>query len=161
MRSMTLAKTTAAVFATAALGGLASRPAGSIWYQRLNKPRFQPPRQVFPVVWPLLYVDIAVVSASTIDGLEEQGQPAKARAYSAALAANLVLNGSWTWCFFARRQLGLSAITAGLLTASSSDLTRRAVDVRGPRAAPLALYALWCGFATVLSTRIWMLNRRR
>jgi translocator protein len=161
MRPTTLAKTTAAVFVTAALGGLASRPAESLWYQRLKKPSFQPPRQVFPVVWPLLYADIAVVSASTIDGLEEQGQPAQARAYTAALGANLVLNGSWTWLFFTRHRLGRSAITAGLLTASSVDLTRRAVGVSGPRAAPLALYALWCAFATALSTRIWMLNHAR
>ncbi len=159
MRPMTLAKTTAAVLVTAAAGGLASRPASSPWYERLKKPRFQPPRQVFPVVWPVLYADIAAVSAVTIDSLRDQGLPEQARAYTAALAANLVLNGSWTWLFFSRHQLGASAVAAGVLTASSADLTRRAVQAGGRRGAPLAAYALWCGFATVLSTRIWMVNR--
>ena len=161
MRPMTLAKTGAAAFVTAALGGLASRPAQSVWYERLKKPSFQPPRQAFPVVWPLLYADIAVVSASTIDGLQDQGRPDKARAYTTALAANLVLNGGWSWLFFNRRWLGTSAIAAAALTASSVDLTRRAVETGGSRAAPLALYPLWTAFATALSARIWMLNRRR
>jgi len=159
MRASTLAKTAGAVFTTAALGGLASRPAQSVWYARLKKPSFQPPRQAFPIVWPVLYADIAAVSAQAIDHYNDTGQPEKARAYTAALAVNLVLNGSWTWLFFTRRQLGLSALAAGALAVSSADLTRRAVDANGAQAAPLALYPLWCGFATALSSRIWSLNR--
>lgn len=161
MRPITLAKTAAAVLVTAALGGLASRPAQSVWYERLNKPSFQPPRWAFPIVWPILYADIAVVSASTIDELQDHGQPDKARAYTAALAANLVLNGGWSWLFFSRRWLGASAVGAAALTVSSVDLTRRAIETGGTRAAPLAAYPLWTAFATVLSTSIWMLNRRR
>jgi translocator protein len=159
MRPLTLAKTAGAVFVTAALGGLASRPAESTWYARLKKPSFQPPRQVFPIVWPILYADIAAVSASTVDHFQDQQQHRKARAYTGLLAANLVLNGAWTWLFFTRRQLGASAVAAAALTASSADLTRRAVDARGGRAAVLGLYPLWCAFATLLSGRIWWLNR--
>jgi len=66
MHPKTLVTTIGAVFATAALGGLASRPAESIWYSGLTKPSFQPPRQAFPIVWPMLYADIAAVSASTV-----------------------------------------------------------------------------------------------
>jgi benzodiazapine receptor len=159
MRASTLAKTAGAVVATGAVGGWASRPAQSLWYARLKKPGFQPPRQAFPIVWPVLYADIAAVSAATIDHYTDTAQPAKARAYTAALAANLALNASWTWLFFTRRQLGLSALAAGVLTASSAALTRRSVEARGAQAAPLALYPLWCGFATVLSSTIWSLNR--
>jgi len=159
MRPGTLAKTAAAVFVTAGLGGLASRPSESDWYDKLRKPAFQPPRQAFPIVWPILYADIAAVSASTVDQLEDQHRPDKARAFRNALAVNLLLNGSWTWLFFNRRKLGASAVAAAALTASSADLTRRAVEVRGGGGAPLVLYPLWCAFATLLSTRIWMLNR--
>ena len=83
MRPLTLAKTAGAAFVTATVGGLASRPAESTWYARLKKPRFQPPRQVFPIVWPILYADIAAVSASTVDHFHDQKQPEKARAYTA------------------------------------------------------------------------------
>jgi benzodiazapine receptor len=159
MRPSTLAKTAAAVTVTAVAGGLASRPAQSVWYATLRKPSFQPPRQAFPIVWPILYADIAAVSASTIDQLEDQQQLGKANAYRIALVVNMLLNGSWSWLFFNRRKLGTSAVAAAVLTASSVDLTRRAIEVQAGRAAPLALYPLWTSFATVLSTRIWMLNR--
>jgi translocator protein len=159
MRPRTLAKSAAAVFVTAGLGGLASRPAESDWYAKLRKPWFQPPRQVFPIVWPILYADIAAVSASTVDELEDRRRPERARAYRNALAINLLLNGGWTWLFFNRRKLGASAVAAAALTASSADLTRRAVEVQPSRGAPLVLYPLWCAFATALSARIWMLNR--
>jgi tryptophan-rich sensory protein len=112
MRGKTLVTTVGAVFTTAALGGLASRPAESAWYAGLKKPSFQPPRQAFPIVWPMLYADIAVVSASTLDRLRDQDRQ-QARAYGALLATNLVLNAGWTWLFFTRRQLGVSALAAG------------------------------------------------
>jgi translocator protein len=159
MRPATLAKTGAAALTTAVVGGLASRPAQSAWYASLRKPSFQPPRQAFPIVWPILYADIAAVSANAIDSLTEQGRREAAKTFAGLLALNLVLNGSWSWLFFNQRKLGTSAIAAGALAASSADLTRRAVGVNGAAAAPLGLYPLWCAFATALSTRIWMLNR--
>ena len=91
--------------------------------------------------------------------LEDAQQPEKARGYRNALAVNLLLNGSWSWLFFNRRMLGASAIAAAALTASSVDLTRRAAQVQPNRGVALAPYPLWCAFATLLSTRIWMLNR--
>jgi translocator protein len=158
MRAKTLVTTVGAVFATATLGGVASRPAESVWYARLKKPSFQPPRQAFPIVWPILYAGIAAVSASTLDHYRDQDRE-QARTYAALLAANLVLNAGWTWLFFTRRQLGASALAAAALTASSADLTRRAIAARGRYGAALGLYPAWCAFATLLSTRIWQLNR--
>ena len=160
MQLKTLVPSALAVTATAVLGGLASRPAQSPWYATLRKPPYQPPRQAFPIVWPLLYADIAAVSSATLDELERRGETDARRRYQAALAANLVLNASWSWLFFNRRMLGTSAVAAGVLAVSSADLTRRAVAVRGATAAPLALYPAWCAFATALSTHIFFLNRR-
>jgi tryptophan-rich sensory protein len=155
----TLVPTALAVTATAVLGGLASRPAQSAWYAKLKKPPYQPPRQAFPIVWPVLYADIAATSAATLDHLEQRGQDQERRAYIAALATNLVLNGSWSWLFFNQRRLGTAAIAAGVLAVSSADLTRRSIAVQGAKAAPLAAYPAWCAFATALSTHIWALNR--
>jgi len=160
MRPLTLAKTAGAAAATAVIGGLATGPAvQSNWYQTLRKPSFQPPRQAFPIVWPLLYADIAVVSAATIDELGERGARQEAQTFTRLLALNLLLNGSWSWLFFNRRQLGPSAVLAGALAVSSADLTRRAVRVNGAPAKALWPYPLWCAFATALSSRIWWLNR--
>lgn len=160
MRPLTLAKTAGASFAAAAAGALATRPAvESPWFDRLKKPSFQPPRLAFPIAWNILYSDIAVVSASTIDTLNDRGDSEQARAYTRALAANLILNAGWSWVFFNRKRLGAAAVGAGLLTVSSADLARRAAAVNAPAGAALAAYPAWCAFATVLSTRIWQLNR--
>ena len=161
MQLKTLVPAALAVTATAVAGGLASKDSQSVWYAKLRKPPYQPPAQAFPIVWPILYADIAVTSSATLDELERQGRAEERRRYLAALAVNLVLNGSWSWLFFNQHKLGTSAVAAGALAVSSADLTRRAVQVRGAPAAPLALYPLWCACATALSTHIWFLNRRR
>lgn len=159
MKARTLIPVTAAVTATALIGGLASRPAESAWYRSLRKPSYQPPRLAFPIVWPILYADIAVVSSNTIDEMARSGQETARRRYTAALALNLVLNAGWSWLFFNRRLLGTSAAAAAALAVSSTDLSRRAISAQGLRAAPLVLYAAWCTFATALSSHIWHLNR--
>jgi translocator protein len=156
----TLIPAAVAVTATAVVGGLASRPADSQWYRSLRKPSYQPPWQAFPIVWQLLYADIALVSSNILDEMERQGQKPQRRRYITALAVNLVLNAGWSWLFFNRRLPGTSAIVAAALAASSAALTRRAAAVQGTRAAPLALYPMWCAFATMLSSHIWLLNRR-
>ncbi len=162
MRTSTFIGSAAAVVATAAVGGLATRPASqSVWYRQLRKPGYQPPRSAFPVVWPVLYADIAAVSAATFDRLRDAENAPAARSYLGALAVNLVLNASWSWVFFNRRYLAVAAAVNAALTASSADLARRAIAVGGRRAAWLWLYPAWCGFAFALSTHIWLLNRQR
>ncbi len=161
VRATTLVASAAAVVATATVGGLATRPASqSVWYRQLRKPAYQPPRSAFPVVWPVLYADIAAVSAATFDRLRDAGNAPAARSYLGALAVNLLLNAGWSWVFFNRRHLGAAVAVNAALTASSADLARRAIAVRGRRAAWLCLYPAWCAFAFALSTHIWMLNRR-
>src|SRR5690242_16948744 len=91
MKARTLIPSAVAVAATAVVGGLASRPADSPWYRSLRKPPYQPPRQAFPIVWPLLYADIAVVSSNALDEMERRGQEHERHQYITALAVNLAL----------------------------------------------------------------------
>lgn len=147
--------TATATAAAAVVGSLASRDTSSVWYRRLRKPVIQPPPAVFPVVWTLLYTDIAVSSAAALDQLEGD----ESVAYRRALAANLLLNASWSWVFFSAHRLVPAILVAGALSASSWDVVRR--TSRGDHRAGLALlpYAGWCSFATVLTTAIWWRNR--
>ena len=159
MRIPTLIGTALATASTAIIGSSANRSGAGIWYRTLKKPSYVPPSAVFPVAWTTLYADIAVTSASAIDRLQAEGDDAKTRAYIAALGSNLVLNASWSWLFFARHKLGVSAVTAALLAASSADLARRTAQVNPKAGLALTPYPLWCTFATVLSTDIWRLNK--
>ena len=155
----TLVGTGLATVVAAVAGSAASGKGVRDWYATVRKPGYIPPNAVFPIAWTILYADIAVTSAAAIDRFRADGQQRKARAFTAALGANLVLNAGWSWIFFAKHRLGLSAVAAGALAVSSADLVRRAGDADPRLAAALAPYPLWCGFATVMSTDIWRLNR--
>ncbi len=158
MDPRTTLATSAAVAATALLGGLASTGVRSTWYQRLDKPAFQPPGAVFGPVWTVLYADIAVTTSVALEGLERE-DPAEVAAYQRALAANLVLNASWSWVFFRGHRLLPAVLVAGALATSSADLVRRTARVDRRAGVVLAPYAAWCTFATVLSTALWWRNR--
>lgn len=158
MTKTTLAATTLAVVAAAGTGGAANRSGSMRWYRRLRKPFYVPPSYVFPIAWTLLYADIAASSAAAIDNARATQQPGRTRSHIAALATNLVLNAGWSWLFFRQHRLGVSAVSAALLTASSADLVRRFGASRLPGRALLP-YPLWCAFATAMSAHIWHLNR--
>lgn len=160
MNKQILAATTLSVGATSGIGSIASQPRITRWYSRLRKPSYVPPNGVFPIAWTTLYADIAVTSATAIDRLRTAGRDNEARNYVVALATNLILNAGWSWLFFKYQKLGASAIGAAVLTASSADLARRTAAADPRAGAALVPYPLWCAFATVMSSHIWVLNRR-
>jgi translocator protein len=151
----TLAGTTGAVVATAALGSVASKETSTVWYRTLRKPAIQPPAVAFPVVWTTLYAVIAGASAATL----EQADRTSARSYRGALAANLALNASWSWVFFKAHRIGPAIDVAAALTASSGDLAKRSWGIDRRAGWALLPYVAWCGFATVLTGAIWRRNR--
>lgn len=155
----TLIATGVATAAAAVTGSMASRDGVRGWYAKARKPDYVPPNVVFPIAWTALYADIAVTSAATIDRFRADGERAKLRGFLAALGFNLVLNAGWSWVFFTKRKLFPASVAAAALAVSSADLARRAADADPKLGVALAPYPLWCGFATVLSTDIWRLNR--
>ena len=158
--SRTLGTVAAEVAATALAGGLLTDPASG-WYRRLRKPSFQPPAAAFAPVWTSLYALITVSAAATVADAREAGRQADAEQFERALAANLALNASWSGVFFRGHAPLPATVVAGLLALSSADLARRAAPYGPGKAAALAAYAAWCGFATALSAAIAVKNRRR
>jgi translocator protein len=153
----TLVRTASAVAVTALAGSVASSETSSEWYRGLSKPAIQPPAVVFPVVWTALYATIATASAAALEAADEP----TARDYRRALAANLVLNASWTWVFFKAHRIGPATGVAAVLAGSSADLARRSWRIDRRAGAALAPYAVWCGFATVLTAAIGRRNPGR
>src|SRR4051794_24332672 len=99
MKLQPVAGTSLAVAACAALGGVGTDPE-SLYYRTLRKPRWQPPKLAFPLVWTSLYADIAVTNGLAIGTLQDSERADEARRLVAALGANLVLNTTWSWLFF-------------------------------------------------------------
>jgi translocator protein len=160
MNTRTLGATVIAVAAAAGAGSFASKTQVPAWYTQLRKPGYVPPDWVFPVAWTTLYTDIAVTSAAAIDQLRAAGRHTAARNYAVALGVNLTINAGWSWLFFRRHKLGASAVGAAVLAVSSAELTRRAGTADRRATFALSLYPIWCAFATVMSSHIWLLNRR-
>ncbi|GAA5036045.1 hypothetical protein GCM10023258_38590 [Terrabacter aeriphilus] len=158
MRNLALAG--AATAATVVVGSLATKP-DSNWYRSLDLPDWQPPAIAFPLVWSVLYTDIAASSATVLNALDKDGDAAGRQAYLKAFGTNLALNAAWSWLFWRSRRPWVAAAEAALLTASSADLARRAGRVSRGSGVALSPYAAWCGFATVLSAAIARRNPRR
>lgn len=152
-----LAQTAAMTAVCAVSGSVATQP-DSAWFRGLDKPRWQPPGWLFPIVWTALYSCIAVASARTIEKHEADGDQESADSYRAAMAANLVLNQGWSWVFFRAHRLAPATAVAALLAASSIDLARRAAAAGPGKALALVPYAAWCSFATVLTREIHRRN---
>jgi benzodiazapine receptor len=142
--------TSAAVAATAAIGGLGT-DIGSRWYRHLDKPAWQPPGAAFGPAWTTLYGLMAVASARTLDRLEE---PEERRAFATAFGANLVLNAGWSWLFFRARRPRWALAEILLMEASTLDLTRRAVKADTTAGKMLVPYVGWVAFATALNAAI-------
>jgi benzodiazapine receptor len=145
-----LGRTSAAVAATAVIGGLGT-DVTSRWYRDLDKPTWQPPGAAFGPAWTTLYALMAVASARSLERIED---PAERRAFATAFGANLMLNAGWNWLFFKARRPGWALAEILLMEASTLDLTRRAAKVDRPAAAMLVPYAGWVAFATALNAAI-------
>lgn len=153
-----LATTAAATTVAAVVGALATDP-DSGWYESLDRPSWQPPRPAFPIVWTLLYADIAVTTAGALTEYERRGEAEQARALRLALAANLALNAGWCVTFFACKKPVPAVAVSAALVASSVDLVRRVAPTGRHRGWRLAPYPAWCAFATALTVSIARRNR--
>jgi len=154
----------AALAATAvvapALAALGKRPSNSlstrVWYALLRKPRFNPPKAVFPVVW------TALDGALAIGAYRLARQPStSARNRALGLfAANVAMITGWSKLFFGRHNLGAAAVGSAAIAATATAYVAAARPVDRSAAATGVPLVAWVGFATVLSTAIWKMNRR-
>ncbi|MGI9402059.1 MAG: TspO/MBR family protein [Rhizobiaceae bacterium] len=134
----------------AALSGSRFKP-GS-WYEQINKPDWTPAPWVFPVVWSILYLMIALSGWLV-------WQAAGAGLAILLWGIQLVLNASWSWQFF-----GMHRIGTGLVIISAMLVTIIAyIIVSWPISSPAALlfipYGIWVSIAAKLNFDILKLNR--
>jgi tryptophan-rich sensory protein len=138
--------------AAAAFVGSRFEPGG--WYAGLRKPPLTPPDAVFPVVWSLLYLGIAVAG-----WLVWRAAGPAARGSLALWGAQLVLNAAWSALFFGAHRPGLALVELAALLVLVAATTLAFRRVRPLAAALLLPYAAWVGFAGYLNGGIWYLNR--
>lgn len=157
-RWLGLAGWLALVTVAAALGGLASRDAGS-FYGALERPAWAPPAWLFGPVWTTLYLLMGVAA-----WLVWRVRPGNAEASAirrrglALFVGQLVLNALWTWLFFAWRQGALAFGEVVLLCLAVVATIWYFSRVRPLAAWCLVPYLAWASFAMALTWAVWRRN---
>ncbi|MET8246348.1 TspO/MBR family protein [Streptomyces sp. NPDC005202] len=143
----------AAAVATAAVVGSRAVDPNTDWYQRLDKPAWQPPPWAFGAVWTPLYLSIAWAAGHAL----QRTHGRQRQALATTLGTNLALIAAWNWMFFGCRSPKAGVLGTLLLDASNVLLIRRTARADAVAAQALVPYAGWCAFATALN---WSIARR-
>ncbi len=100
------------VFIVSVIGKLFSN-IGMEWYDTLNKPALTPPRWVFGVVWPLIFLMTAVAAIAVWQTFARDGI---FWTIIILFCVNATLNLSWSYLFFYKHMIFASVICSLLLT---------------------------------------------
>ena len=137
------------------VGGAITAPAIPVWYAALAKPAFNPAPWVFSVVWPVLFLAMAVAGWLV---WRRAGHVGRARGGLALFAIQLALNLLWSALFFGLKAAGAALIEIVFLwlaIAATLIAFWRIDRVAGLLFVP---YLAWVSFAVALNAGIWRLN---
>lgn len=122
-------------------------------YQSLNKPPFNPPAFLFPVVWTILYILMGISSYLIVTS----NNPQKDKALKTYLL-QLVFNFCWSIIFFTFSRYLFAFLWLIALIVLIVIMIYQFRLIR-PVAAGLQIpYLLWCLFAAYLNLAIVLLN---
>lgn len=124
------------------------------FYREINLPSFAPKPIVFGIVWPILYILIAI---SIYRIIKEYGIKQN-KEYNHILIANYILNQLYPLLFFKVQSLFLSFVdtTALLLSTLFLYYEAKSLDSKGSKL--LLPYLFWNIFALILSITIYFIN---
>ena len=125
------------------------------WYADLQKPWFNPPNWIFPVVWPILFT-LMIVGFWRVLRQVDAGRPRGIAIV--AFFVQLIFNLAWSIAFFGAKNLfaGVLVSVGLIMSVAAMVFTFRKID---PTAAWLQIpYLAWVSFAMVLTVSIWRLN---
>ncbi len=128
-------------------GFLSNSGYGNRWFAMLDKPAFTPPGFVFAIVWPIVYLLIAIALAII---LHARGARGRGLAITLFLV-QLLCNYAWSPLFFAAHEVTLAFYLIVVILALTVATTVLFARIR-PIAAWLMLpYLAWLAFASTLA----------
>ncbi|WAP70251.1 TspO/MBR family protein [Jiella pelagia] len=122
------------------------------WYEGLDKPGWTPPNWVFPTVWSLLYVMIAIAGWRVYETAGLVATP------FIVYAVQLALNAAWSALFFGLKRPGLAFadVLALWVAVAVNALVFYPVDaIAGLLMIP---YLAWVTAAACLNFSVWRRN---
>ena len=139
------------------LSGLTTVDGVRTWYRTLDRPSWNPPDRVFGPVWTTLYALMGVALVRVVRASGPRSEPIR-RIGLGLFAAQLALNGAWSWIFFSRHEIGLALAEILVLWLAIVATIGAFASVRPSAAALLLPYLAWVSFATILTAEIWRRN---
>ena len=131
---------------------------GMNWYDALSKPSITPPRWLFGLVWPIIFLLSGIAAIAVWQTFARDGV---FWTIIILFLANVVLNLSWSYLFFYKRLIFASLICSIVLTLVTYALIFLIAQQSWAIASLLFLYAGWITFATYLDFLFWALNKNR
>lgn len=124
------------------------------WYETIIKPSFTPPDRVFSIVWPVLYLVMAVAAWMVWKefGFEEGRRPLK------WFMVQLMLNAVWSWLFFGTHNVGPALAEMVLLWSAVIFTTLLFWQYNRWAGWLMVPYTIWITYAVALNYAIWELN---
>lgn len=123
------------------------------WYNSLSKPSWTPPNWLFPIAWSILYLMIAIA------GWLIWVTPHEKRTLLLAIwGGQLLLNATWSYLFFGRKELALALVEIAAMWLSIAAFTVLAWDVNQRAALLFMPYLVWVSYAAALNASIWVRN---
>ena len=121
-------------------------------YEGLKQPAFKPPRQVFSLIWPPLFLALAV------SGLRIWNAPRSEARTQALTLWGVVQALNALWMALGPQRLGGQLATAITALGTTAAFVWRARRVDPPAARMVAPYLGWIGFAGALTEELWRKN---
>ena len=131
------------------IGGILFR-SDSIYYKNLNKPFFAPPGFLFGIIWPILYILIAISIYKIYDN--------NTRDYNKSLIINYFSNQIFSFLFFTIKSPFLAIIDTIIVLISSLFLYCETKELNENSSKYLIPYIIWNAFASILIISIFFLN---
>ena len=143
-----------AIMVPIAVGTLSALFSGNMAiYSTINKPALSPPRNLFPIVWTILYI-LMGISSYIIYESDDANKESALRTYS----LQLFFNFFWSIIFFRFNLFFTSFVWLLALIILIVKMIREFCQIK-PTAAYLQIpYLLWCIFAAYLNFMIFRLN---
>lgn len=124
-------------------------------YESLKKPIINPPSNLFPIIWTILYI-LMGIAAYRIYMLNKQGIDDKGAYFF--YIVQLLFNLMWPFIFFTFRLYGISFIWLCVLFILVIITFIKFIKVDKIAGFLLIPYILWLVFAGILNFFIWLLN---
>lgn len=136
------------------MGSILTKPSLTPWYESLNKPSWTPPNAAFPIVWPILFLMMAISFWMIWKEFEFKKNQNAYVFYGLQLALNVM----WSYSFFFMQNPLYGMINIALLITFVLLTIQTFMKLKPTAAYLLFPYLFWLFFAAFLNRSIWLLN---